>query len=57
MEPLMQAGQADWITLWRQMAYVAALPEGTDDVALLAPLDAWGDNAGAHSAWCKFMCI
>mmetsp|Transcript_32987 Transcript_32987/g.53107 ORF Transcript_32987/g.53107 Transcript_32987/m.53107 type:complete len:701 (-) Transcript_32987:985-3087(-) len=51
MEPLMQAGQADWITLWRQMAYVAALPEGTDDVALLAPLDAWGDNAGAHSAW------
>lgn len=51
MEPLLQAGQADWITCWRQMAHVAAMPEGTDDAELLAPLDSWSGNAGAHSAW------
>jgi len=51
MEPLMRQSQADWITFWRQLAHVAALPEGASEEELLAPLDAWSDNAGAHSAW------
>lgn len=51
MEPLMRQSQADWITFWRQLAHVAVLPEGASEEELLAPLDAWSDNAGAHSAW------
>ena len=47
--------QADWVTVWRQMAVVADMAEGTEDESLMAPLDSWSDNAGAHSAW--YVCV
>jgi uncharacterized protein YdiU (UPF0061 family) len=51
MEPLMQTGKADWITLWRQLASVAAQPLSAADAELMAPLDAWSSTPGAHSAF------
>jgi len=51
LQPLMHVAEADWVTCWRQMAVVAGLPEGVDDEALMAPLDAWSKTPGAHSAW------
>ena len=51
LEPLLRASQADWVTFWRQLSSVAALPSDDEEKAILAPLDAWSDNPGAHSAW------
>ena len=51
MEPLMRQSEADWITLWRQLAYVAGEAEGSSEAVLLQHLDAWSDTPGAHSAW------